>query len=137
MTSIILQTATRMLLPLMILYSVFLLLQGHHHPGGGFIGGLIAAAAIGLCGLAFDVPTARRILRMSPHRLIGVGLLIALLSGAAGMIGGRPLLTAQWATLEWPGGEELEIGTPLLFDVGVYLVVVGMTSLIVLTLAEE
>lgn len=137
MTSVILQTATRWLLPLMILYSVFLLFQGHHHPGGGFVGGLIAAAAVGLCGLAFDGETARRLLPATPHRLIGIGLLLAIGSGLAGLAAGKPFLTGLWATATIPGADPIKIGVPVLFDIGVYLTVVGMTTLIVLTLAEE
>lgn len=137
MTSIILQTATRFLLPLLVLYSVFLLWEGHHRPGGGFVGGLIVAAAVGLCALAFDVPTARRVLPLSPPSLMGLGLLAAASSGIWGMIQQKPFLTGIWGRLSLPGVGSLELGTPMLFDLGVYLVVVGVVSMILLALAEE
>lgn len=137
MTSLILQTATRYLLPLLVLYSVFLLQRGHHEPGGGFIGGLIAAGAIGLCALAFDVAAARKILVVDPRRLIGFGLLTAAGSGFAGLLSGEPFLTGLWGAVPVPGLGEMKVGTPLLFDVGVYFVVVGVTLTILLTLAEE
>ena len=135
--SLILGTATRYLLPLLVLFSVFLLAEGHYRPGGGFIGGLIAAASLALCALAFDVPAAERILPVAPHRLIGGGLLLAGASGLWGVLRGRPFLTASWGSLPIGGGRRLEIGTPLVFDLGVYLVVIGVTLMIVFALAEE
>lgn len=136
-SSVILQTATRLLMTLLLLESVFLLLRGHNEPGGGFIGGLVAASAFVLCALAYDVPTARRALRVDPQRLIGAGLLAAATSAAASLVRGEPFLTGQWGTVRVPGLLRIDVGTPLLFDVGVYLVVIGVTLLIVLTLAEE
>jgi multicomponent Na+:H+ antiporter subunit B len=135
--SLILQTATRYLLPLVVLYSVFLLLEGHNKPGGGFAGGLMAAAAVALCALAYDVPTARRIVRVEPPRLIGCGLLAIAVAGLWGPVQGEPFLTGLWTKLPLPGGETLELGTPLLFDVGVYVAVIGVTLMMLLTLAEE
>lgn len=137
MSSLILQTATRYLLPLLVLFSIFLLIRGHHEPGGGFIGGLVAASAVGLCALAFDAPTARRMMIAEPHHLAGLGLLTALASGIPGLLEGAPYLTAVWASTDVPGIGHLEVGTPLLFDVGVYFTVVGVVLAILLTLAEE
>jgi multicomponent Na+:H+ antiporter subunit B len=137
MNSLILQTATRYLLPLLALFSVFLLLRGHHNPGGGFIGGLVAAAAITLCALAFDVNTARQILVVEPQYLIGAGMLTALASGAWGLLEGKAFLTGSWIKLYWPLGGTIDLGTPLLFDLGVYFAVIGTVLLVVLTRAEE
>jgi multicomponent Na+:H+ antiporter subunit B len=137
MKSLLLQTATRYLLPLLILFSVFLLVQGHHHPGGGFVGGLIAAAAIGLCGLAFDVPTALRIMAVQPYHLIGGGLLVAVASGLVGTFERGAFLAGVWGTINAGPFGRVELGTPLFFDAGVYLVVIGVTVTILLTLAEE
>jgi multicomponent Na+:H+ antiporter subunit B len=135
--SLILLTATRYLLPLLMLFSVFLLMEGHHRPGGGFIGGLIVAASVALWALAYDVPAAERILPLAPHRLIGGGLLLAGSSGVGGLFVGRPFLTAFWGAVPLGGDRRLELGTPLLFDFGVYLVVVGVVLMIVFALAEE
>jgi multicomponent Na+:H+ antiporter subunit B len=136
MDSLILRSAVRLLLPLLLLFSIFLLLRGHNEPGGGFSGGLVAAAAFALLTIATDVPTTRRTLRMSPRVFIGVGLLVAVASGAIGLIGGGAFLTGLWAELPLPGGAKLAVGTPLLFDVGVYLVVIGVVLTIVLSLME-
>jgi multicomponent Na+:H+ antiporter subunit B len=136
MDSLILRSAARLLLPLLLLFSIFLLLRGHNEPGGGFSAGLVAAAAFALLTIATDVPTTRRTLRMSPRIFIGAGLLVATASGAVGLIGGGAFLTGLWAELPLPGGAKLAVGTPLLFDVGVYLVVIGVVLTIVLSLME-
>jgi multicomponent Na+:H+ antiporter subunit B len=135
MTSLILSTATRYLLPLLLLFSIFLLLRGHDEPGGGFVGGLVAAAALALHAIAYGVAMARRMLGIDPRALIGLGLLAAALSGLVSTAAGLPFLTGLWGrgTLPVLG----KVGTPLLFDVGVYLVVVGVVTTIVFALSEE
>ena len=137
MSSLILRTAARGLEPLLLLFSVFLLLAGHNEPGGGFVGGLIAAAAFSLHALAYGVADARLLLRADPRTLIGAGLLLALCAAIAPALAGRPLLTGLWTHVTLPGFGEMTIGTPLLFDGGVYLLVAGVTLLMVLTLAED
>jgi len=122
--------------PLLVLLSVFLLLRGHNSPGGGFVGGLTAAAALSLYALAYDVPTARGLLPVDPRILIALGLLSALGSGLVSVVLGEPFLTGTWVKLVI-GGVPLDLGTPLLFDVGVYLVVLGVSVLIIFSLAEE
>lgn len=137
MKSLILRTTTRYLLPLLILFSVFLLIQGHHHPGGGFVGGLVAASAIGLSGLAFNVPHALRIIAIQPQHLIGVGLLVVIGTGLVGVVQREPFLKGVWTTVNAGPIGRIELGTPLFFDIGVYLVVIGVTVTILLTFAEE
>lgn len=139
MTSLILRTATRFMLPLLLLFSIFLLLRGHNEPGGGFTGGLVGAAAFTLYALAFGVSAAREAVWIEPRSLIGAGLLVALGTGLLPLLAGYPLLTHRgfWANLPIPGFGTLELGTPLFFDLGVYLVVLGVTLTIVLPLAEE
>jgi multicomponent Na+:H+ antiporter subunit B len=133
--SLILTTATRYLLPLLLLFSFFLLLRGHNEPGGGFVGGLVAAAAFALYAIAADVQGARQILKMEPRVLIGVGLLISASSGIISLLVGKPFLTALW--LKQPLPVLGKVGTPLLFDIGVYLLVLGVTLKIIFTLAED
>jgi len=135
-SSVILKAAAQLLLPLLLLLSLFLLLRGHHEPGGGFIGGLVAASAIALHLFATDMRSARGVLRVDPRSLMGVGLLVALLAGIVGPLTGGPLLAGRWVDLTVPMLGELHLGTPILFDVGVYLVVVGSVLTFVLTLAE-
>jgi multicomponent Na+:H+ antiporter subunit B len=132
---VILESAARGLLPLLLLVSLFVLLRGHNEPGGGFVGGLVAAAAVALVALASGVDAARRVLRVSPLALVGAGLSLALGAGLAGLVAGRPFLAGLWLELPLPVVGKL--GTPVVFDVGVYLVVVGITLTILLPLLEE
>lgn len=135
MGSIILSTAARYLMPLLLIFSVFLLIRGHNEIGGGFVGGLVAAAAIILYAIAHNVAAARRVLRLDPRTITAVGLLIALLSGLFGWLARQPFMTGLW--LQQPVAVIGKVGTPLLFDLGVYLVVIGVVLMILFTLAEE
>ena len=135
MTSSILQTATRVLMPLLLLFAVFLLLRGHNQPGGGFVGGLVVASSFVLYSIAFGVDAGRRALLVRPATLLGVGPLVALTSGLPAVITGQPFMTAQWTTVPL-GGAAVALGTPLVFDVGVFLAVIGVVLTIVFTLAE-
>jgi len=137
MTSLILQTAARFLMPLLLLFSIFLLLRGHNNPGGGFVGGLMAAAAFALHALAFDAESARRLLWIEPRQLIAAGLLLAFGSGLFSVFRQQPFMTAQWRYVTLPAAGPVDLSTVLMFDAGVYLVVVGVTLMIILSLAEE
>jgi multicomponent Na+:H+ antiporter subunit B len=137
MNSLILRTVTRFLVTLLLLFSIFLLLRGHNEPGGGFVGGLVAAGAFALYGLAYDEASARAALRVNTRSLIAVGLLVAGASGLIPLLAGRPFLTGLWGAVDLFGVTSLELGTPLLFDIGVYLAVLGVTLTIILTMAEE
>jgi multicomponent Na+:H+ antiporter subunit B len=137
MNSLILATATRFLFPLLLLFSMFLLIRGHNAPGGGFAGGLVAAAAYALYAISTDTPATRRALRFEPRSLIGAGLLLALVSGLLGMVSGKPYLTGVWGYLKVPNVMSIKLGTPLFFDIGVYLVVLGVTLMIILPMEEE
>ena len=137
MTSLILSAAARYLLPLLLVFSLFILVRGHNEPGGGFIAGLIAAAAFALNAIAFDASTTRRTLRVDPRTLIPIGLMIAMASGIIPLVSGKPFMAGKWFRVYVPGLEELDVGTPLLFDCGVYLLVLGVTLTMILTLAEE
>jgi multicomponent Na+:H+ antiporter subunit A len=130
-TSPVFRTAARLLMPLLLLFAVFLLLRGHNEPGGGFVGGLVAAAAFALYAIAFGVQRARQALLVNPLTLLGTGLLIALASGLPAVLRGQPYLTALW-----PSGP-VAIGTPALFDAGVFLVVAGVVLMMIFSLAEE
>ena len=135
MKSLILSTATRHLFPLVVLFSVFLLLRGHNEPGGGFVGGLVAATAFVLYGIAYTTREARRVLRLEPVMLIALGLATAVGSGLISLLLGRPFMTGLWSPRDVPllG----HVGTPMLFDFGVFLVVLGVTMMIVFALSED
>ena len=134
---LILRVAVRLMLPILLLFSVFLLLRGHNLPGGGFIGGLVAAAAILLHLLALGPQHIRNWFPIAFRTLLPIGLFIAIGSGLFGVLAGEPFLTGLWPTFTFPGVGEVTLGTPLLFDVGVYLVVIGMTVEIIVSMVEE
>jgi len=135
MTSSILKTAARFLMPLLLLFAVFMLMRGHNQPGGGFVGGLVVAASFILYSIAFGVAAGRRALLVGPSRLLDAGLLVALGSGLPALFGARPFMTALWT--RWAVGPiSVDLGTPLVFDVGVFLAVIGVVLTIVFTLAE-
>lgn len=132
--TIILNTAARFLMPLQLLFSVFLLLRGHDEPGGGFIAGLVAAGAFTLYLFAFGVGATKEVLRMvDPRDLIGVGLLLGMISVVPAWFMGQPFLTAQWWTIPVI---DFKASTPLIFDVGVYFAVLGSVTGMVMTLME-
>ena len=134
--SLILRTATRFLLPLQLLFSIFLLLRGHNEPGGGFIAGLVGAGAIALYLFAFNVQETRELIRFSPHDIFGLGLLLAVFAGIPPLLLDMPYFTALWWGPEFPFFGTVYLSTPLLFDIGVYLAVIGSVLAIVLALAE-
>ena len=135
MFSVILSTASRYLLPLMLIFSFFLLLRGHNEPGGGFVGGLVAAAAYALYLIANGVEEAKKLLKAEPIKLIAIGLLLAIISAFISVINGQDFMTGVWAKNEFPVIGK--VGTPLLFDLGVYFLVLGIVTKIIFSLAEE
>ncbi|MGM0824362.1 MAG: Na+/H+ antiporter subunit B [Pseudomonadota bacterium] len=120
--TLILTVAARLLMPLQLLFSVFLLLRGHDEPGGGFIAGLVAAGAFALYLFAFGRRAMHAILKVSPRDLVGMGLLLGVLSTLPAWWAGDPFFTAQWWTIPII---DFKASTPLIFDIGVYLVVLG------------
>ncbi len=133
--SILLPVATRYLMPLLLVFSIFLLIRGHNEVGGGFVGGLVASSALILYAIANSPEALRNLLPISPERLVAGGLCLAFISGLLPMLFGRPFMTSVWLETEIPVLGK--VGTPLLFDAGVYLLVTGIVTWILLTFAEE
>lgn len=135
MNTIIFRTIAPTLVAIMVVFSVFVLLRGHNEPGGGFIGGLIAASAVAIYGIAAGVKEVRAALRVDPLSIAGFGVFIA---GGAGLLSlgfDVPFLTGLWANFDI-GGNEITISTPMVFDIGVYFAVVGTISAVALVLEE-
>ena len=135
MKTLILKTAANYLLPLLLLFAIFILLRGHYKPGGGFLGGLIACMAFVLHAFANGYASTIRLLRAHPGYLIPVGLAVAAISGLAPMVVGEPFLKVLWLNQPFPVIGL--IGTALLFDIGVFLVVLGITLTILFTIADS
>jgi multicomponent Na+:H+ antiporter subunit B len=114
----------------MAIFSIVVLLRGHNDPGGGFIGGLIAASAVAVCGIAFGVGAVRKFLHVNPIVIAAAGLVFAILSGLVSAVFAVPFLTGFWL----PGHI---FGVPGVFDIGVYLVVLGTVSAIALGLEDS
>jgi multicomponent Na+:H+ antiporter subunit B len=136
MRTLIFRTVAPYLAALMVLFSIFVLLRGHNEPGGGFIGGLIAASALAIYGIGCGVAPVRRAIRFHPMSLSGFGLFIAALAGLPSFILKVPFLTGLWVTPSF-FGVEVALSTPMVFDIGVYFVVVGAITSIALGLEER
>jgi multicomponent Na+:H+ antiporter subunit B len=135
MRSILLQTASNYLLPILLLFSVFLLLRGHYFPGGGFVGGLVASIAFVLHSFAYGTDKTLKILRYKPFTLIPMGLGLATLTMFLPVLLGYPVMTGLW--FHYPIPVIGMIGTALFFDIGVYLVVIGVVLTILFTISSN
>jgi len=135
MKIILLKTAANYLLPLLLLFSVFILLRGHYEPGGGFVGGLIASIAFILHSLANGLDKTQELLKYPPFFFIPIGLSIAIASGLVPLFLGHPFMTVLW--FEDPLPVIGLVGSALFFDIGVYVVVIGVTLTILFTISEN
>lgn len=135
MKSVILQTATRYMHPILLLFSVFLLLRGHYYPGGGFAGGLVASIAFVLHSIAYGTHNTLKLLHFNPMSFITAGLSLSTLSMFLPVFFGYPVMTGLWWDQSLPviGA----VGTSLFFDTGVYLVVIGVVLTILFTISLE
>jgi multicomponent Na+:H+ antiporter subunit B len=136
MRTVIFRSIAPYLTSLMMLFSIFVLLRGHNEPGGGFIGGLIAASALAIYGIACGVAPVRRAIYFHPMAISAFGLFMATLAGVLSVFAGVPYMSGLWI---YPHlfGVEIALSSVLVFDVGVYLVVVGAISSIALALEER
>lgn len=134
---VILQTVTKVVTFIILAFSVFIFLSGHNDPGGGFIGGLITAAAIVLLLLAFDIETVKKLLPIDFKKLIPIGLMFAILTGTGSFLFDVPFLSHSFGYFNLPLLGKTELATAVLFDIGVYLVVVGITLTIIQTIGED
>jgi multicomponent Na+:H+ antiporter subunit B len=133
LNSMILGAVGRLLLPVSLAFSLWLLWRGHNEPGGGFVGGLVAAAGVAVHSLPRGSRSMARLLRLHPATIAAAGLLLATFSGVPALLSYSPFLTHQWVTT--PGG--LTVGTALLFDCGVYLAVAGSVLAFLAPYLEE
>ena len=137
MNSVILMSGARLLSVLLLVFSLYMLLRGHNAPGGGFIGGLIAATGFVVYAIACGTESAKKALRFDAGRIAGAGLGIAMFAGVMAVFWGDAFFTGQWLFI---GATEDDKGLPLssvlIFDVGVYLVVLGAVLSITFALEE-
>jgi multicomponent Na+:H+ antiporter subunit A len=113
-----------------LMASVYLLVAGHNQPGGGFVGGLVAGAGVTVRYIAGGIDDVRRLARVRPWTILGAGLLLAALTATAPVLfGDEPLDAAKWE-VDLPVFGHLKLSTVLAFDLGVYLVVVGLVLMV-------
>ncbi len=135
MNSVILQIAAKYLKILFLLFAFIALIRGHNSPGGGFIGGLLAALYIVYNSLAFTSQQIKKQLKVKPEHYMGAGLACALMSFLPSIFSGAPLMKGTWLSLNSSIFGEIKLGTPLLFDLGVFLTVMGVTLLFLFILS--
>ena len=134
MKSLILQTASKWLLLITLLFSIWVLFRGHNSPGGGFIGGLIAASGFALYLLAHGVKALRGVIKIKLSLLLALGLIFGLVSGLLALLQNKIFLTGIWINIKFI---HMQIGSPILFDIGVYLVVLSSVLIMMLALEES
>jgi len=134
---LILQTVTKVTLFIILLFSIHLFFAGHYYPGGGFIGGLMTAGALVLLLLAFDMKTVAKILPINYRILTAIGLLFAVGTSAGSLLFNVPFLTHAFGDVYLPILGKTSLHTAVLFDTGVYLVVIGVTMTIIQTIGED
>ena len=131
MNTLIFRTVAPVITVVMIAFSIFITLRGHNEPGGGFIGGLIAASAVAIYGIAAGPTTVRRALIADPLAFAGFGVVLAGGSGLLSFFYDVPYLTGLWTEIAG-----VLVATPMIFDIGVYFTVFGTLSAIALALED-
>lgn len=137
MSSTILRTGNRLILPLTFLFAAYMWLKGHNEPGGGFIAGMIFSVGILLYRMSNGPEAFRRLVPVHPRWLVFYGLGLALLTAIVPMLLGYPFLTSHTRNLPLGFGQEIHFTSALLFDTGVMLVVVGVAVGMIQRLSEE
>ena len=128
---LMLSVLSRPLLPLALLVSAYLFLRGHNAPGGGFIAGLVTGTAIILQYVAYGSGWVRERLPWSYSGVIATGLLVAVATGLASWAFGAPFLTSTYGYVTWPVVGKFELASAMVFDLGIYLAVVGTVLVII------
>ncbi|XAL99973.1 hypothetical protein OT109_01035 [Phycisphaeraceae bacterium D3-23] len=136
MSSLILRSAMGLIFPLTFIFAIYMALKGHNAPGGGFIGGLIAATAMVMVRMSHGQAAMARLMPFHPRVLIATGLAIATLTGIIPLLFDLPMLTSR-APYIYPLGQEVHVPTAFFFDLGVFLVVVGVAAGMIFRLGEE
>ena len=134
---VMLQTVTKVVTFIILMFAVHIFFAGHYTPGGGFVGGLLTASAIVLLMLAYDIETVKKIIPFNYVMMTAIGLLLALGTASASIIFNVPFFTHAYDYFELPLWGETSLHSAALFDLGVYLVVVGVTMTIIQTIGED
>lgn len=136
-TDVYLQTATKILVFIIMTFSVYVLFAGHNSPGGGFIGGLITASALVLLYIAFDLQTVREVIPVDFKKLAAAGVLVSVLTGVGSLVLDVPFLSQTFKYYDLPFLGKTELTTAFIFDIGVYMCVIGTTMTIITSISED
>jgi multicomponent Na+:H+ antiporter subunit A len=120
-----------------LVFSLYLLFAGHNQPGGGFAGGLVAGAVVVMAWIVGGTETVRRILPLRSSALLGIGLLLAAGTGFVALVAGGGFLESTSVSVQIPLLGSVKAVSVLVFDIGVYLVVLGMSLGLVRALGQE
>ncbi|AHG02398.1 sodium:proton antiporter (plasmid) [Halostagnicola larsenii XH-48] len=153
MTTIVMRTTARVVVPIILVVAIELLIQGHNLPGGGFIAGVLTVVAFALVYVAYgldyleigilerDIDPYTGIFEhrtvVAYRQLFTFGLVLAIASGIAGLLFGEPFLSQTFVYVELPLFGDVELASALVFDVGVYCVVVGGLLTILSVVGDE
>ena len=127
---------TRVLMPIAVMVGVYIFLRGHNEPGGGFVAGLVIAIALLMQYMASGFAWTQERKKIEYHTMIGLGVVIAALTGVGSWLLGKPFLTSDFTYIHLPPIEEFELATAMLFDLGVFLTVLGAVMLMLYSLSR-
>lgn len=134
---VILQTAAKIVVFIILTFSIYLFFAGHNNPGGGFIGGLMTTGGLVLLCLAYDTKTIRNVLPVDFRIVTAIGMLVATLTGLGSFVFGAPFLSHAFDYFDLPLLGNTELATATLFEIGVYMAVVGVSMTIILSIGED
>lgn len=134
---LILRSTTSLITFILLGFAIYLLFAGHNSPGGGFVGGLTTSAAFLLMYISFGQKTVDKILPIDFIILVPIGLMIALLTGLGSFLFNESFLTQTFGHFNLPILGEVELATAMIFDIGVFLTVLGTTMTIILTISND
>jgi len=141
MSNIILKTAAKLLVPLSLVFAMYIYFKGHQTPGGGFVAGLVAAVALLVQRMSHGGVSLGRMLPIPERLFIASGLVLAMVTGAAALLFGLPFLTSNHGLIQLPESKGMvthfEWATVMLFDFGVFMVVLGVVVGMIDALAKE
>jgi len=135
MRNLILEKISKLYLIVMVVFSVFILLRGHNNPGGGFIGGIITSTGFIFYGIINGSEKIKMLLKISAIELMGAGLFMGLIALSVPLISGHEPFTGMWLEFNLLSSV-VHIGTPLLFDTGIYFVVTGVILSITISIMD-
>lgn len=135
--NVILQTAAKVIFFIILLFSIFIFFAGHHSPGGGFVGGLLTTGAFVLLLIVYDLKTVQQILPFNFIIVVAVGLLLSLGMASGSLVFNVPFFTHVFGDFNLPLIGETSLHTAMIFDAGVYLVVVGSVMTIIQTIGGD